>query len=362
MWSIVGTFVFISLFAVPSILAHSANVDKKASCLKLSLYGIYFIYLLSYLLIGYYYLARSPEPLWLLGVTLGCSFLIVSSLFVPFRKLISIFLSSLNRLASFDFLAPKSIKTALNVGIQPAFHDASMIRALLLPESIAQLNGFVLFLFALGISLQRVRPEGMLSPSLTSLPEFRAIDFNILADFLSTLVVVACGVGVFISRRAKEVLYRLSLVKPGKKEFAIGIALCGLTFLYDLLWSYFTHNPSQASSGYPGVMKAFNEGAYLGRGDFSSAIFMATAIGIIAGVEEEITNRGALQPALGIVPAALLHATLHSQFSAAPLFIIQIFGWSALMGTVKYYTNTTTTMIAHGLFNFISCFLIGFNP
>ena len=77
---------------------------------------------------------------------------------------------------------------------------------------------------------------------------------------------------------------------------------------------------------------------------------------------EETLIRGALQPVLGIIPAALLHGVLHGQFAHAPLFILQVAGWSIVMGVIKKYTNTTTTIIGHAGFNLVTVFLFSFNP
>lgn len=225
------------------------------------------------------------------------------------------------------------------------------------------MNGLLLYIMVLLITCLQIKPEQLFNPSLgDSMPMPRSIDFAFFSSFITTLIVVAVGVGIFITRKPKEVLYRLGLVKPGWKEFAYGAAACVLTFLYDYACSLFTHDPAQAEA-FSSVMGGYNQGTYGGgSGGLAGAVGLASVIGLSAGIEEEICMRGALQPVLGIIPSAFFHAALHLQFSQAPLFILQIFVWSALMGILKHYTNTTTTLIAHTLFNFISCFLIAFNP
>ncbi len=378
MWSVVASLIFISVFAAPSIVAHVAAGDpeQRQKWEKL-LRVIYIIYIVSFALPGIHCLIKYPDEHWYAGVNLGFSFIAFLCLFRPFRALLPFPLTVLNKLASLSFIVDcfRKAKTKENLAekaeagkgdaekaTEPsAFHDASMLKRIFLPDSLPHLNGLVLYLLSLAYTLLRVNLDGFDSPALKGPPEFRQINMVFAGEFLATLLVIACGLGLFVSRKPKEILRRLSVVKPGKKEFALGISLCLLTFAYDYVWSLFTHS-SQNMGSYQSVMRSFNEGTYLGQGDLGGALIVALAIAVVAGVEEEVTNRGALQPVLGIVPAAFLHAALHSQFDSAPLFMIQIFGWSALMGTVKYYTNTTTTMIAHGLFNFISCFLIGFNP
>lgn len=363
MWPIVGTLLFVALFAVPSVLAHlcaaTPEAQHRAPFSRL-LYAVYFIYLFVFASMGLICLLGNPGAIWFLLVTFSISSLILLSLLSPFRLLLSWIFSAVNALASLNFIFCPLFKLDREKD-RPTFHDASMARKIFLPQSFPHLNGWILFLFSLGLSLQKLKPAGFMAPSLGAIPELRQVDFSMMGDFLSALLVVLFGVGIYVTRSWKQVFFRLSLVKPGPKEFGFGLLFCCLTFAYDYIWSLFTHAPQQ-SGQYESIMRTFNEGSYMASGDMGSALVLSFGIGLVAGIEEEITNRGALQPVLGIVPAAFLHAALHSQFNSAPLFILQIFGWSALMGTAKYYTNTTTTIIAHLLFNLISCFIIGFNP
>jgi hypothetical protein len=133
-----------------------------------------------------------------------------------------------------------------------------------------------------------------------------------------------------------------------------------MTFAYDWLWSYYTHG--QEGLGYADKLSHYNEGTFVGGASAGAAAGVASATGICAGFGEEILIRGALQPVFGIIPAAFMHGVLHGQFAHAPLLIVQVFGWSALMGIIRRYTNTTTTIITHVGFNFVSTFIIAFNP
>jgi len=92
------------------------------------------------------------------------------------------------------------------------------------------------------------------------------------------------------------------------------------------------------------------------------SVVLALATALCAGIGEETLIRGALQPVFGIVPAAIMHGILHGQFAHAPIFMAQVAGWSVLMGLVKRYTNTSTTIIGHAGYNFCTTFLFAFNP
>ncbi|MBY0378341.1 MAG: CPBP family intramembrane metalloprotease, partial [Gammaproteobacteria bacterium] len=109
-------------------------------------------------------------------------------------------------------------------------------------------------------------------------------------------------------------------------------------------------------------LTSYNSGTFTAGGGAGQSFILALFTGICAGVGEETLFRGAVQPVLGILPAAILHGLLHGQFSHAPIYIVQVIGWSTAMGIVRRYTNTTTTIICHATFNFLTTFLFAFNP
>ena len=356
---IVITILFAVILIVPSILAHTATRTPGIGAAQVFLRSIHFFYML---VIGAFCLFTASS-VWGLSSIFVCYSLASASMFKPVRVMFSAILTFINRLITCSIFIPKKNQLAESEPpIHPhGFQEFLMLKQILLPSSVPHLNGLVLYLIILPMILLQIKPEQILSPSLSSLPTPRLLDAAFFLNFLSTLFIVACGVGIFITRKPKAVLYRLGLVRPGWKEFAFAGAMCAFTFFYDYLWSLYSHSAAHGSA-FSGVMSQFNQGQYGGAGGLEGALIMASGIGLSAGIEEEVLMRGAIQPVLGIIPAAFLHAALHLQFSQAPLFMVQIFVWSALMGVLKHYTNTTTTLIAHALFNFISCFLIGFNP
>jgi uncharacterized protein len=78
----------------------------------------------------------------------------------------------------------------------------------------------------------------------------------------------------------------------------------------------------------------------------------AVLIGVTAGVGEEMTVRGALQPRLGILLSNLFFASLHAfQYGFDALLSVFIIG--LVLGVLRKRTNTTTSAIAHGTYDFI---------
>lgn len=79
-------------------------------------------------------------------------------------------------------------------------------------------------------------------------------------------------------------------------------------------------------------------------------------IGLSAGIGEEITLRGALQPKLGVVLTSLLFAALHVQYSWFGMGVIFLFG--IILGIIRIRTNTTVVMAIHTLYDVLVIFSI----
>ena len=78
----------------------------------------------------------------------------------------------------------------------------------------------------------------------------------------------------------------------------------------------------------------------------------AVVIGVTAGLGEEASVRGVLQPRLGILMSNLFFTGLHAfQYSFDGLLSVFLVGLS--LGIIRARTNTTTSSIVHGVYNFI---------
>lgn len=240
-----------------------------------------------------------------------------------------------------------------------SFAKSFFAERIFVPSSIPHMNGLWIYITCLAFLLSHTEVAGFQMPSIM-IPLPVSFDQLFSYNFLGLLLLAVCGVGIFVTRKPMEVLQRLGLVKPKLSHVLIGIAGIFVTFAYDYLWSLFTH--SQSGLGYSEKLTHYNEGAFAPTSAPGSAMLLASATGICAGIGEEVLSRGALQPVLGILPAAFLHGVLHGQFAHAPMLILQVAGWSTIMGIIRKYTNTTTTIISHVGFNFLSTFLFAFNP
>lgn len=286
---------------------------------------------------------------WTYQVTLTMTILFFVSLFLPFRKLLSRIFTVVDGIVSLRFITGPR-RHGMKVW------QSIVDRQVFQPTSIPHLVGLTCFVATFGIYALNISTDGVSIP-LPGMPV--PIDQLFQYNGFGLVFVSACGVGIFVARKPKEVFFeRLGWKKPTAAQVGIGLALIAFTFGYDYVWSLFTH---QGADDMASKIAAYNSGTFAATG-FGGAAILALATAICAGVGEETLARGALQPVFGIAPAAILHGVLHAQFSHAPVLIVQIAIWSCCMGIVRRFTNTTTTIIGHAGYNLCTTFLFAFNP
>lgn len=171
------------------------------------------------------------------------------------------------------------------------------------------------------------------------------VDAPKLAGNLVGMVVLAfAAVGFKVRRNLPETLERLGIsrLRPGH----LLVAGFGLAAAIGL------------NSGLEWVEQRFFPALYAADRDVSEMIAgsltvpVALLLGLSAGVGEEITVRGALQPRLGLVLASALFAALHVQYSWFGMATIGLLG--VLLGLVRMRANTTTAMIVHALYDVVA--------
>jgi hypothetical protein len=75
-------------------------------------------------------------------------------------------------------------------------------------------------------------------------------------------------------------------------------------------------------------------------------------LSLSAGIGEEITLRGALQPKLGIALTSLLFAALHVQYSWYGMLSVLVFG--LVLAVIRKRSSTTAAILVHTLFNLLA--------
>lgn len=174
---------------------------------------------------------------------------------------------------------------------------------------------------------------------------------GLLLDTLYALVWLVPGtilaVGYGVRRDLRDALTRLGLVRPTWRQVLAGIGLAAalvvaVQFLgmgIDWLWD---------TLGWPKT----NERAFGEMLAFAMSPIGAVVIGITAGLGEELAVRGVLQPRFGILLPNMFFASLHAfQYNWDAVLVVFLIGLA--LGLIRKRTNTTTSAIVHGGYDFL---------
>jgi len=167
-----------------------------------------------------------------------------------------------------------------------------------------------------------------------------------LYGLIWTIPAAILAVGYGLRRNLRQALARLGLVRPTLRQVlaALGIALALVAAVQlvgagmDWLWNYLGWPTTDEEAFGELISFAFNP---LG----------ALVIGLTAGLGEELSVRGVLQPRLGLVLSNLFFVSLHAlQYHWDALLVVFLVG--LVCGLVRKRTNTSTAAIVHGTYNF----------
>ena len=162
------------------------------------------------------------------------------------------------------------------------------------------------------------------------------------------LILAFASVGLWLRRDFRETLDRLGLKPIAKSHIAIvaiGVmGFYGLNAAADWIQQAFFHDLWESDH-------RINQAIAAGMGPGRVLLF-----GLSAGVGEEITMRGALQPKLGLVMTSLLFASLHVQYSWFGMIVVFLLG--LLLGTIRLRTSTTAAIAVHMVYDMIAVFSI----
>jgi uncharacterized protein len=237
----------------------------------------------------------------------------------------------------------------------PAFDPESFVHAVALATVVA----LTLILFAsLGAAGE--------PPFLSIINHFAGADFgdvkndfaeklgdaNILVDQVySFMWMVPMGIVVVgwpLHRTLPSALRRVGFVvpKPWHIALALGLAVSMATMMPGLVdpaigrfWDLMGW-PRTDEKAFEQLFKSMN------------SVIGACVIGVTAGVGEELFARGILQPRLGILLSNLFFVSLHAlQYNWDALLSVFIAG--LVLGVVRKKTNTTTSAIVHGTYDFL---------
>ena len=158
------------------------------------------------------------------------------------------------------------------------------------------------------------------------------------------VVLAFAAVGYRVRRDGREALERLGLTALRPADVLVVVA--GIA----ALWLFNVGSEWLEQRAFPALW-ASDQG-------FTSALVGAMGPGLMlllslsAGIGEEITLRGALQPKLGIVLTSLLFAALHVQYSWYGM--LSILGFGLLLGAIRLRSGTTAAILVHTLHDLLA--------
>jgi membrane protease YdiL (CAAX protease family) len=171
---------------------------------------------------------------------------------------------------------------------------------------------------------------------------------DLIYQFVWTIPVALIAAGWPIARRIRPTLERLGFVRPTLAQVGFGIGFGvvlafaaiylidpGITWLWQTL-------------GWPTTDVAAFEKLLANLITPLGAIL----IGVTAGVGEEMAVRGLLQPRIGLIASNLVFTGLHA-FQYGPDGLLSVFLIGLVLGIIRARTNTTTSAIVHGIYDFV---------
>ncbi len=154
---------------------------------------------------------------------------------------------------------------------------------------------------------------------------------------------VAAGYG--IQRSADEAIDRLGLRWPGGKAVGLG-ALVGLALVPLVVGFDAVDDGLWRALGVPTTDEAKIEALFAG----AMTPLGVVALALTAGVGEELSMRGLLQPRLGVLLTCLLFTSLHA-FQYGLDGLVVVFALGLVFGLLRRQSGTVTAMTAHATYD-----------
>jgi len=168
---------------------------------------------------------------------------------------------------------------------------------------------------------------------------------DILINLLAFVAIAYIAVGWRIVRSFREATARLGVGRPTALAIGAGVAVAFLGLVVQGVVGVLT------TALQPEIIAELDRITDQLTGQLQNPVG-AAAIGIGAGVGEELLFRGALQPRYGNVLTSIVFALFHAPQYGLNLAVFGLFAVSLLFGLLRNRFGTTAAMIAHAVYNF----------
>lgn len=209
------------------------------------------------------------------------------------------------------------------------------------PKSMPDMVGMVILLAAGTASAVQL----FFTTDIDEAPTYAAL----IQQLILVVAVAFLAVGALITRTPRETLDRLGVFRPTMRQLGVAVGLVPVAMLVAGL------SMGLVSLLQPDLYDQIQDNLEQITTNFNS-VWGALAIGLTAGIGEELLFRGAIQPRYGIVFTALVFSLLHIQYDAS-FILIGTFAAGVIFGLERKKMNTTTAIITHALYNMIAVLL-----
>ncbi len=163
-------------------------------------------------------------------------------------------------------------------------------------------------------------------------------------QLIGMVVLALAGVGFLVRRDWRATFARLGLQPLTLFHLLVAVVGAGVLFLFNSGADRLQH------AWFPDLWaddRAMVDMMAKGMGGPQALL-----LGVSAGVGEELTMRGALQPRLGLVLTSLLFAALHVQYSWFGMLVILALG--LILGGIRARTSTSVAILVHALYDILA--------
>lgn len=215
------------------------------------------------------------------------------------------------------------------------------------PHSFVHTTALAFAVYHIGLSLGLMTLIGDLENLITA--EMALTVTDVIASGVPWILFALAGVGLLIRRDGRSTVARLGLFRPTWKQLlaAVGITVLLLAFDFgaNLAWEWV--DPEGLD-----LMDRVTENIFGNLATVGGAI----ALGLSAGISEELLFRGAVQPRLGLLLTSVLFTIGHLQYGLT-IATLEILIIGIVLGVVRNRTNTTICIVIHAGYNTVGTLL-----
>lgn len=216
------------------------------------------------------------------------------------------------------------------------------------PDSLVHMTALVFAVYQIGLSLGQMALIGDLE-SLASAEAALTI-WDVILSGVPFLIFALAGVGLWIRRQGADTWDRLGLRRLTWKQHLAGLAIAALLLGFDFLVSWVWQGIDPV--GYD-LLDKVNESLFGGLATVGGAI----ALGLSAGIGEELLFRGAIQPRLGLLLTTLLFTIGHLQYGLT-VATLQVFVIGLVLGFMRKRTGSVVLcIVTHAAYNMVGTLL-----